>query len=424
MNERPSTVSLLKQLGTSRPELRFSFRFPGKPRAGFLKVLPLQKSWPATIFVALMLGAFGIPLFSLDFRLDGVQDLFDLTTSLFTLFWMLGWSVGVLALAFLLLAMLFAREVLIVDRDGLRLRMEILNVGFESTLPRERLSNLRYVTDNPGRGNEWRGRHLSVDYLDVPIAFGSDLDDSDALALMNRIDTSLSQPLPEHLPEGMMTRFREQTAATARGAIPTRKSSQAGRVPGFGESEGRRSLYLLVAANLVPLAGAFLLDWTVADIMLLFWFESAIIGFFNILKMFRIAGVTAMFYSLFFIGHFGAFMSVHLLFIFTLFSDKGSVSLIEVAAIFRELWAGVLALFLSHAFSYMDNFIGHREYERLTLRDQMHKPYARIITMHITIIVGGFLVLALDMPMLALVLLIMLKVLADGGAHIKEHRTK
>jgi 4-hydroxybenzoyl-CoA reductase subunit beta len=41
----------------------------------------------------------------------------------------------------------------------------------------------------------------------------------------------------------------------------------------------------LIAANLVPLAGVFLFGWEVFPLLLLFWFENVIIGFFNALKM-------------------------------------------------------------------------------------------------------------------------------------------
>ena len=43
--------------------------------------------------------------------------------------------------------------------------------------------------------------------------------------------------------------------------------------------------------------------------------------------------------------------------------------------------------------------------------------------MHVTLIFGGFLVLALDSRLLALTLLIGMKIVVDIKAHIKEHRS-
>ena len=51
----------------------------------------------------------------------------------------------------------------------------------------------------------------------------------------------------------------------------------------------------------------------------------------------------------------------------------------------------------------------------------MMPPYGRIILMHVTIIFGGWLVLALGAPVMALVLLIVLKIISDVRAHDKEH---
>ena len=161
--------------------------------------------------------------------------------------------------------------------------------------------------------------------------------------------------------------------------------------------------------------------------MLLFWLESAIIGFFNILKMLKVNKLLGLFYSIFFCGHYGAFMAGHLLFIFGLFIEDGantSIPIENVTTLFITLWPAILALVLSHGFSFMDNFLGKKEYETTSLKTLMHKPYSRIIVMHITIIAGGFLVLALKAKAMALVLLIVFKMISDMKAHKKEHALK
>lgn len=425
MKQRLSPLQRMKALGPYKPSFRVSFRLPGNPRNGFTQSLPLQRSWPAATFVAVMAGIFFIPLFSMDFSFGETEDLFDLTTNLFMLFWAMGWSLGVLVLVLVLLAFLFGREVLIVEPEGIRLRMEIFNIGLESRNPLPALSNLRYVTDNIDTGSQWRGKHLCVDYLHVPVAFGSDLDRTRAERLMQRINATLRHGIPERLPEAIEALMAAGKPLPWQDGPPPTAAPAAEPVQPLAPEgpPGKTSLYLLVAANLVPLGGVLALGWTVGDIMLLFWLESAIIGLFNILKMFRIAGWPALFYSIFFIGHFGAFMSVHLLFIYSLFIESATTTsaLADVTGVFVGLWPAIAALFISHLFSFRENFLARREYLLLTLKDQMHKPYARIILMHVTIIFGGFMVLALDSPILALVLLIALKTVVDAHAHRKEH---
>ena len=185
------------------------------------------------------------------------------------------------------------------------------------------------------------------------------------------------------------------------------------------------STRILILANLVPLAGVLLANWDVGDIMLLFWAESAVIGLFNVLKMWVIGRWSILFLGPFFIGHFGGFMVGHLLFIYALFlsgPDGADPSSSQVFADFLSLWPALLGLAISHGMSFRLNFLGAREYLETSVRQQMHAPYRRIIIMHLTIIFGGFLTMVLDAPLLALVLLITLKIFVDVSSHISEHR--
>jgi len=47
----------------------------------------------------------------------------------------------------------------------------------------------------------------------------------------------------------------------------------------------RPSSIVLILANLVPLVGVLYFDWSVLDILLLYWTESVIIGLVNVLRM-------------------------------------------------------------------------------------------------------------------------------------------
>jgi len=81
----------------------------------------------------------------------------------------------------------------------------------------------------------------------------------------------------------------------------------------------------------------------------------------------------------------------------------------------------LLALSLSHGWSFYTNFLGRREYRHKTLSQQMSDPYKRIFVMHLTVIFGGFIVLLLETPLPALLLLILLKIYADARAHRHQH---
>ena len=72
---------------------------------------------------------------------------------------------------------------------------------------------------------------------------------------------------------------------------------------------------MLIFANLVPVAGTLFFGWRLSDVMVLYWAESAIIGFFNLCKIAVIGRWFALLAGPFFLGHFGGFMAVHFLFI-------------------------------------------------------------------------------------------------------------
>ena len=191
----------------------------------------------------------------------------------------------------------------------------------------------------------------------------------------------------------------------------------------------RVSIVSLILFNLVPLIGVLFFGWSLAAIMVLYWFENVIIGFFNALKMSKAEGEKprTKLYSgkkpvtlaqksssiLFFIVHFGMFTFGHGVFIF-IFFGRGLPS-------FSGLLPAALCLFISHGISYAYNFIRNEEYKRVAFQDLFFQPYKRIFIMHITIIAGAFIAFKFEQPTFFLVLLIFLKILVDIFSHKKEH---
>ena len=188
------------------------------------------------------------------------------------------------------------------------------------------------------------------------------------------------------------------------------------------------SVLALVVANLIPVAGAAFLGWELSDVMVLYWAESAVIGLFNIAKIAVIGRWAALFAGPFFAGHFGAFMAVHFLFVYTIFVEgfRGSGpsgSLSEVLSLFIGLWPALLALVVSHGYSFFANFLGKQEYRAKTMKTQMTEPYSRIVFMHMVLIFGGGLAMALGEPTLVILGVIALKIILDVKAHVKQRRS-
>jgi len=208
------------------------------------------------------------------------------------------------------------------------------------------------------------------------------------------------------------------------------------------------SLFALILANLVPLAGVFVFGWDAAVLVLLYWTENVVVGIYNVLKIVLVrtgspAGQLGKLFSiLFFCLHFGGFCAVHGLFLLIFFKlgDGGDlfpkdpwpahlVFLQLLISVIKTLWqnhpAGmgwpVIGLFLSHGISFVQNYLGKKEYASLTVGKLMNQPYKRIVLMHITIIAGGVPIMLMGSPVPLLCILVLLKVGMDISLHVKEH---
>ena len=89
--------------------------------------------------------------------------------------------------------------------------------------------------------------------------------------------------------------------------------------------------------------------------------------------------------------------------------------------IFNPLWLSLAGLFISHGVSFVNNFLGRREYVGTTMKALMIAPYNRIVVMQLALIFGGWIILLLKTPVGALALLVLFKTALDFMAHRKEH---
>jgi|SRR3989338_1956555 len=196
----------------------------------------------------------------------------------------------------------------------------------------------------------------------------------------------------------------------------------------------------LILVNLVPLVGMFL-GWSLFSVLFFYWFESLVIGFFNIFKMLIAPAFPAKSYEkarplskllfllpklftiFFFTIHYGLFMAVHFIFIIAIssFPDGAALSFSLLKDSILGLFLPLLSPFISHGISFFHNFIGKREYKETSTMQLMTSPYKRVILMHITLLFGGFLIMLTGIPIYAMILFIILKTIIDLKAHNKEH---
>jgi hypothetical protein len=130
----------------------------------------------------------------------------------------------------------------------------------------------------------------------------------------------------------------------------------------------------------------------------------------------------------FFCFHYGMFILVHGVFVFGLFGGyfregapfPDGMILFQAIRDYQLEWA-VLALLLSHGISFGLNYTGRSEYRQTSLTKLMEQPYARVVLLHMTILYGGFLVMAMYSLVVGLLLLTLLKIVLDIRSYLREH---
>ncbi|MDP2628911.1 MAG: DUF6498-containing protein [Nanoarchaeota archaeon] len=194
------------------------------------------------------------------------------------------------------------------------------------------------------------------------------------------------------------------------------------------------SVTLLLISNIIVIILAVTQNWNLKTVLFIYLGQSMIIGLFNFIKIislknfsterFRINNQkveptksTKIFVALFFAFHYGLFHVVYFIFLLIL-NFSQNISNIETRYIFYAL--GVF--FVNHLFSFYYN--KNKDNKKPNIGKLMFSPYARIIPMHLIIIIGAFLSQAGIYSRLILVLFLILKTIADLVMHNKKHSTE
>lgn len=183
----------------------------------------------------------------------------------------------------------------------------------------------------------------------------------------------------------------------------------------------------LVLANLFPIYGIFHLGWDLKTIFLVYLIENLIIAFFTVLKIIflklpnfkdipvfftiyeRIYNIVGfVFVCLFFNGIYYGFLNSLLL--------KDSISIQDSVKL-------AIPLFISHLISFFSNYFVKLEYTKLKAENLIEGYMPRILTMHLTIIFGSFIMHTIEEGdnLYLLYVLVLIKIISDLRAHNKEH---
>lgn len=210
----------------------------------------------------------------------------------------------------------------------------------------------------------------------------------------------------------------------------------------------------LVVANLFPLLGVQLWGWDLTDLLLLYWLENAVVGVFTALSLLALwperrpyAALAAvkLFSVPFFAVHYGMFWIGHGIFLMAFFSGEpgglfggssgapsaadsaffgqaGGFFLAPLQATFAnaDTLAWPLALmFVSHGVAFATDFLATGEFRTAQVGEVMMRPYGRVVVLHLSIVLGGFLALATGPSQAVLLLFVLFKLIADAMGYLR-----
>jgi hypothetical protein len=251
----------------------------------------------------------------------------------------------------------------------------------------------------------------------------------------------------------------------------------------YRRTASSRTALTLVAANAIPLIGVAFFGWSLWTLLVLYWVENGIVGFWTVprilfaqgalvspdlLRERRVApdaraaidrfsssfgALPRVFMTVFFLFHYGIFWIGHGFFVFLIPRFLGAVpaadpgipvvgtpgtfeatgglgsvagqSFSGPSAFGEIVWSavalGAVAMFLSHGWSFLANYVGRGEFRTTSASTAMSAPYGRVVVLHLTIIFGAILIAELGAPIGALLVLVAGKTILDLSLHLRDH---
>jgi hypothetical protein len=192
----------------------------------------------------------------------------------------------------------------------------------------------------------------------------------------------------------------------------------------------------LVVANLITAIFAVAQKWPLIEVMWIYWAQSVTIGIFNFIRIWRLKefsteGLTMndrtveptekskKDVALFFAMHYGLFNAAYLIFLIQI-SRGAEIENMNTGVFTAGAPASVMVIlgmslmfFFNHLYSFLYNKDNYRGIPNIGT--MMFFPYARIIPMHLSFIIGA------SFTQGAIILFLLLKTIADVIMHAVEH---
>jgi len=197
-------------------------------------------------------------------------------------------------------------------------------------------------------------------------------------------------------------------------------------------------LGLVIGLNLIPVIGVLFWGWSAFALIVLYWLENLVVGVRTLASMVANAAVTggvnwigALFFGAFFTVHYGLFCFGHGIFVMALFGGSFyGDSIIDLGGAVSKLFETQTNLLIGFAsivawqVVQLVRFVAGGQVRRTNVVELMGSPYPRIIVLHITIILGGFLLMLLNQPVGGILVLALVKMGYDVADVLRDPKSK
>jgi hypothetical protein len=191
------------------------------------------------------------------------------------------------------------------------------------------------------------------------------------------------------------------------------------RLPGLFRND--YSAVMLVIANLYPVIDMLWKGEPIGSILVIYWIQMMIIGFWNIPKLMVIGRWRALLYVPIFLLMYLSIVNFFGIIAGAMLDDQMQGTTWHQNFSLWNYWVPALLFFATHGLSFWENFIGDREYKDIPWDAQMGKPFMRAMPMWIAALIGGFIGGSFNTAAVAVIFVLPVKLALDLLGHFGEH---
>jgi hypothetical protein len=178
---------------------------------------------------------------------------------------------------------------------------------------------------------------------------------------------------------------------------------------------------LLIVANVVPIVALVRTGEPVGAILIIYWMQLVIIGFWNVIKLIVVTRLRALVFVPMFVITYMAIISVFGFIAGGLLDDQMQGTVWQKNFSPWNYWVPAMMFFVTHGLSFFRNFIGRREYHNTDWEKQISQPFLRAFPMWAAAFVGGIFGSFFTHAAFAAAFVVPVKIALDLLGHFAEH---